>query len=140
MYFKLQCLWTSFYGVENCFCYGLVLFFQSSPQTQSALAFYNFFTNYAILGYCNPILSIFLHHKSTAHRSNFSSYHWIYFPEVFDPEQLANAVQGITIWLVVLLPTFCKPFTQLEAYYVMLCNTSHLRLVKFYLTWIDGIF
>ena len=32
MYFKLECLWTSlwcttFYGVENCFCYGLVLFF-----------------------------------------------------------------------------------------------------------------
>ena len=38
--------------------------FQSSSQTQSALASYNFFTSYAILGYCNPILSIFLHHKS----------------------------------------------------------------------------
>ena len=27
MYFKLQCLWTSFYGAGNCFCYELVLFF-----------------------------------------------------------------------------------------------------------------
>jgi hypothetical protein len=44
---------------------------------------------------------------------------------IFDREQLANAVQGITIRLVDLLPTFCKPFTQFEAYlYVMLCNTS----------------
>ena len=42
----------------------------------------------------------------------------------FDREQLANAVQGTTIWLVDLLPTFCKPFTQYEAYYIILCNTS----------------
>ena len=53
---------------------------------------------------------------------------------LFDREQLANAVQGITIWLVDLLPTFCKPFTQFEAYYVMLCNTSldKLRLVWYF--------
>ena len=44
-------------------------------------------------------------------------------PEIFDRE-LENAVQGITIRLVNLLPTFCKPFTQFEAYYVMLCNIS----------------
>ena len=49
---------------------------------------------------------------------------WGFEATFFDHEQLANAVQGITIWLVDLLPTFCKPFTQLEAYCVMLCNTS----------------
>ena len=44
--------------------------------------------------------------------------------QIFFDRELANAVQGITIWLVDLLPTFHKPFTQSEAYYVMLCNTS----------------
>ena len=70
---------------------------------------------------------------------------------IFDREQLANAVQGITIRLVDLLPTFCKPFTQFEAYYVMLCNTSFVRheltglffdkfrLVKFCTTQINKI-
>ena len=41
--------------------------FQSSPQIQSALAFYNFFTSYAILGYCNPILSIFFASQKGKH-------------------------------------------------------------------------
>ena len=45
------------------------------------------------------------------------------FMKIFDRE-LTNAVKGITIWLVDLLPTFRKPFTQFEAYYVMLCNIS----------------
>ena len=68
-------------------------------------------------------------HVFTSEMANFErtwqpySVHF-YVTTIFDREQLANAVQGITIWLVDLLPTFCKPFTQFEAYYIMLCSTS----------------
>ena len=44
---------------------------------------------------------------------------------LFDCE-LANAVQGITI-LACWPFAYNKPFTQFEAYYVMLCNTSFVN-------------
>ena len=58
-------------------------------------------------------------------------------PSFFDCE-LANAVQGITI-LACWPFAYNKPFTQFEAYYVMLCNTSFVwhELTRLFKTSLD---
>ena len=59
------------------------------------------------------------------------------FLKVIDCE-LANAVQGITI-LACWPFAYNKPFTQFEAYYVMLCNTSFVwhELTRLFKTSLD---